>query len=563
MWMLRVAVAVGGIGVDANLRILQLAAPVSLKLLTGSEEWLDDRRTRGVAELREETPRRGAIPVGARGGLGVNREIAGEISEMADRRDWGGGGDDPEESTQRMIERIWESLTDIRARMDQQVPVPPVAVPSGDGEAVPVAPVPPRVEVPFVAPVPPPPPVQLAEEPVMQVERFLRLQPPTYSGGPNPDTAEHWVHEIERVFATMRCSTADKVVLAAYQLRGFALEWWRLKMQTTFAGRTEEAITWPEFLDIFNDTFFPIQVQQVKREQFRTLQQGNSSVLEYQMRFMALSHYAPYVVSDNNMMVEYFIRGLRVELQDAIVPLMCKIVEEAAQRAATLERSIRTRQAATILLEEVEILLGLKWMKQGEEDEMTLMPRCYTSRAVLKSFLDARAAQGLRTKKGINLQKMAAWTLKELPKAENDERLEQVMKGFAICVAGTLLFLSIDNTLEEDQLGAVCSIWEGERLGLAVLAFLYSGLTAESLDSWQFLVLEAFVLRWSRPARAGDVFVPFGARRRRPFLREGPNGFVLRVELCRWAAPGLVAFWSSHVVVGPTRVGSDWADSAC
>ncbi|MQL87426.1 hypothetical protein Taro_019967 [Colocasia esculenta] len=264
---------------------------------------------------------------------------------MADRRDWGGGGDDPEESTQRMIERIWESLTDIRARMDQQAPVPPVTVPPGDGEAIPVAPVSPRVEVPFVAPVPPPPPALIAEEPVMQVEKFLRLQSPTYSGGPNPDTAEHWVHEIERVFATMRCPAADRVVLAAYQLRGFALEWWRLKMQTTFVGRTEEAITWPEFLDVFNDTFFPIQVQQVKREQFRTLQQGNSSVLEYQMRFMALSRYAPYVVSDNNMMVEYFIRGLRVELQDAIVPLMCKTVEEAAQRAATLERSIRTLQA--------------------------------------------------------------------------------------------------------------------------------------------------------------------------------------------------------------------------
>ncbi|MQL71659.1 hypothetical protein Taro_004000 [Colocasia esculenta] len=111
---------------------------------------------------------------------------------MANRRDWGGGGDDPEESTQCMIERIWESLTDIRARMDQQAPVPPVAVPPGNGEVVPVAPVPPRVEVPFAAPVPPPPPVLIAEEPVMQVEKFLRLQPPTYSGGPNPDTAEHW-----------------------------------------------------------------------------------------------------------------------------------------------------------------------------------------------------------------------------------------------------------------------------------------------------------------------------------------------------------------------------------
>ncbi|MQL69420.1 hypothetical protein Taro_001666 [Colocasia esculenta] len=105
----------------------------------------------------------------------VEGSTADEISEMADRRDWGGGGDDPEESTQRMIERIWESLTDIRARMDQQAPVPPVAVPPGDGETVPVASVPPRVEVPFAAPVPPPPPVLIAEEPVMQVEKFLRL----------------------------------------------------------------------------------------------------------------------------------------------------------------------------------------------------------------------------------------------------------------------------------------------------------------------------------------------------------------------------------------------------
>ncbi|MQL72478.1 hypothetical protein Taro_004826 [Colocasia esculenta] len=111
--------------------------------------------------------------------LCINPEICRELLafkenfEMADRRDWGGGGDDPKESTQRMIERIWESLTDIRARMDQQAPVPPVAVPPGDGETVPITPVPPGVEVPFVSPVPPPPPVLLAEEPVIQVENAL------------------------------------------------------------------------------------------------------------------------------------------------------------------------------------------------------------------------------------------------------------------------------------------------------------------------------------------------------------------------------------------------------
>ncbi|MQL89323.1 hypothetical protein Taro_021890, partial [Colocasia esculenta] len=78
-----------------------------------------------------------------------------KVVVMADRREWGGGGDDPEESTQRMIERIWESLTDIQMRMDHQAPVPLVV-----GEAVPVAlvPPPPGVEVPFVALVPPSPP---------------------------------------------------------------------------------------------------------------------------------------------------------------------------------------------------------------------------------------------------------------------------------------------------------------------------------------------------------------------------------------------------------------------
>ncbi|MQM16626.1 hypothetical protein Taro_049581 [Colocasia esculenta] len=193
--------------------------------------------------------------------------------EMADSRDWSGGGDDPEENTQHMIERIWESLTDIRARMDQQAPVLPAAVPPVVGGAIPEAPVspPPGMELPFV---PPSPPVTVVEEPVMQVEKFLRLQPPTYTGGPNPNTTKHWIHEIERVFTTMRCPAADKVVLATYQLRGFTLEWWRLKMQTTFVGRTEETITSPEFLNVFNDTFFLVQVQQVKREQFRTLQQA-------------------------------------------------------------------------------------------------------------------------------------------------------------------------------------------------------------------------------------------------------------------------------------------------
>ncbi|MQL89032.1 hypothetical protein Taro_021599 [Colocasia esculenta] len=57
------------------------------------------------------------------------------------------------------------------------------------------------------------------------------------------------------------------------------------------------------------------------------------------------------------------------------------------------------------------------------------------------------------------------------------------MRGFTICLAGLLLFPSIDNILEKDQLSVVCGIWEGERLGPAVPAFLCSGLTSFDVNN--------------------------------------------------------------------------------
>ncbi|MQL69405.1 hypothetical protein Taro_001686 [Colocasia esculenta] len=154
-------------------------------------------------------------------------------SEMADKRDWGGGGDESEESTHQLIERLWESIKEIRTRLDQQPSVQPaVTVPSVEEEAVPLPLVPPPgLEVSHVVPLPPVVLMRPAsmEESTILVERFLRLQPPTY---------------------------------------------------------------------------------------------------------------APYVVTNNAMMVEYFIRGLRPELQDAMISLICGTVEEAAQRAAIFERTM-------------------------------------------------------------------------------------------------------------------------------------------------------------------------------------------------------------------------------
>ncbi|MQL78060.1 hypothetical protein Taro_010483 [Colocasia esculenta] len=54
-----------------------------------------------------------------------------------------------------------------------------------------------------------------------------------------------------------------------------------------------------------------------------------------------------------------------------------------------------------------------------------------------------------------------------------------------------------------------------------------SGLKPKATPHFPPLALSALFL----PSPSRDMFVPFGARRRRPFLREGPNGFILRVEV--------------------------------
>ncbi|MQM20453.1 hypothetical protein Taro_053472 [Colocasia esculenta] len=163
------------------------------------------------------------------------------------------------------------------------------------------------------------------------------------------------------------------------------------------------------------------------------------------------------------------------------IPLVCLPADVATARRVATSEEASAPSGATLSVPATLADEGLR-MRRGDEDEMAIMPRSIMSKEVLESFMGSgRAAQNVQAGKGINLQKLAAWTMKEIPKVEDDANLEKVMKGFAICLAGALLFPSMDNMLEEEQLSAVCGIWEGERLGPAVLAFLYSGLMAASL----------------------------------------------------------------------------------
>ncbi|MQL87357.1 hypothetical protein Taro_019894 [Colocasia esculenta] len=170
------------------------------------------------------------------------------------------------------------------------------------------------------------------------LERFLRLRPPMFHGEYDPDKAESWTHELERIFETMECAEEDQVRLAVYQLKGAAHEWWRVQRQTHFQGQWLDQITWQRFSEVFHGEYFPDYARRERRDQFHELMQGDLSVSQYHQRFVRLLTHVPHVAGSDQACAERFIAGLRPDLRWGVTAHMCTTLGEAVVKATALDR---------------------------------------------------------------------------------------------------------------------------------------------------------------------------------------------------------------------------------
>ena len=58
------------------------------------------------------------------------------------------------------------------------------------------------------------------------LETFMRNHPPTFKGRYDPDGAQAWLKEIERIFWVMQCTEVQKVRFGTHQLSEEADDWW-------------------------------------------------------------------------------------------------------------------------------------------------------------------------------------------------------------------------------------------------------------------------------------------------------------------------------------------------
>nr|ABA96940.1 retrotransposon protein, putative, Ty3-gypsy subclass [Oryza sativa Japonica Group] len=195
---------------------------------------------------------------------------------------------------------------------------------------------------------PPPPQSKLLE--------FLRVKPPTFSSTTNPIEAYDWLHAIEKKLNLLQCNEQEKVAFATHQLQGPASIWWDNYMVTRPAGAK---VTWTEFRHSFNKAQVPEGIVAQKKREFRSLQQGTRTVIEYLHEFNRLARYAPDDVRTDAERQEKFLSGLDDELTNQLISRDYEDFEKLVDKAIRQEE-----HANLILLEskDLDVILGMDWL---------------------------------------------------------------------------------------------------------------------------------------------------------------------------------------------------------
>lgn len=153
---------------------------------------------------------------------------------------------------------------------------------------------------------------------VSMLETFLRNHPPTFKGRYDPDGAQKWLKEVERIFRVMQCSEVQKVRFGTHMLAEEADDWWVSLLPVL--EQDGDVMTWAVFRREFLNRYFPEDVRGKKEIEFLELKQGDMSVTEYAAKFVELAKFYPHYTAE---IAEFskcikFENGLRADIKKAI-----------------------------------------------------------------------------------------------------------------------------------------------------------------------------------------------------------------------------------------------------
>ncbi|XP_047953012.1 uncharacterized protein LOC125198781 [Salvia hispanica] len=188
----------------------------------------------------------------------------------------------------------------------------------------------------------PPPPPRVDRE---VVKLFLDQKPPTFDGRVEPAKAETWIRALERIFKTLVCNDAEKMICVTHPLTGSADFWWDTKLKTMPQDRIDE-MTWEEFKTDVYDKYVPKSYRKAKAAEFHNLTLGRLSVTEYDSALCDMTRYAPKQTDTDEKLADKFREGLRHEIRMALAVRGTLTYAKALALALDVEEAMPKERSA-------------------------------------------------------------------------------------------------------------------------------------------------------------------------------------------------------------------------
>jgi Retrotransposon gag protein/Zinc knuckle len=160
--------------------------------------------------------------------------------------------------------------------------------------------------------------------------------PSTFSGDSDEDPAT-WTFSFNQYFDLQATDRALRVPIAASQLRGSALLWWRMHHQTAEKGACGLITAWPEFCSAVEQQFSPINPTTTARNRLYSLAQ-RASVAAYADEFRKLILRVPDLSVDEQ--VNRFIHGLKPHIRIQVALREPTTLDQAVRVADTCDRLV-------------------------------------------------------------------------------------------------------------------------------------------------------------------------------------------------------------------------------
>ncbi|XP_070002955.1 uncharacterized protein [Nicotiana sylvestris] len=126
-----------------------------------------------------------------------------------------------------------------------------------------------------------------------QLERFGRLQPPTFSSAEG-ENAQVFLDKCQRMLHTTGILETSGVSFTTFQFSGASFSWWEAYQRRRPVGAP--LMTWHQFSILFLEKYVPHPHRDELCRQFEQLHLGDITISQYEMRLSELARHAIWLV---------------------------------------------------------------------------------------------------------------------------------------------------------------------------------------------------------------------------------------------------------------------------